>query len=70
MDANEMAQFVKNELDVGEELTSAPEEGSTQDFNKKVRMFSKDQLIAFIDELNKDLKKKKVMKKMILWLQE
>ena len=54
MDANEMAQFVKNELDVGEELTSAPEEGSTQDFNKKVRMFSKDQLIAFIDELNKD----------------
>ena len=33
MDANEMAQFVKNELDVGEELTSAPEEGSTQDIN-------------------------------------
>jgi hypothetical protein len=54
MDANEMAQFVKNELDVGEELTSAPEEGSTQDFNKKVRMFSKDQLITYIDELNKD----------------
>jgi hypothetical protein len=54
MDANEMAQFVKNELDVGAELTSAPEEGSTQDFNKKVRMFSKDQLIAFITELNKD----------------
>jgi len=52
MDANEMAQFVKNELDVGEELTSAPEEGSIQDLNKKVRMFSKDQLIAFIDELN------------------
>ena len=35
MDANEMAQFVKNELDVGVELTSAPEEGSAQDFNKK-----------------------------------
>ena len=54
MDANEMAQFVKNELDVGVELISAPEEGSTQDFNKKVRMFTKDQLIAYIDELNKD----------------
>jgi hypothetical protein len=54
MDANEMAQFVKNELDTGVELTSVPEEGSTQDFNKKVRMFSKDQLITYIDELNKD----------------
>ena len=54
LDANEMAQFVKNELDVGVELTSTPEEGSTQDFNKKVRMFTKDQLIAYIDELNRD----------------
>ena len=32
INANEMAQFLKNELDVGVELTSAPEEGSAQDF--------------------------------------
>ena len=52
IDANEMTQFIQNELDVGAALTSAPEEGSTQDFNKKVRMFSKEQLIAFMSELN------------------
>jgi hypothetical protein len=52
IDANEMTQFIQNELDFGAALTSPPEEGSAQDFNKKVRMFSKEQLIAFISELN------------------
>lgn len=52
IDANEMSQFIKNELDSGLELTSPPEEGSKLDLNKKVRIFSKDQLMAVIKIFN------------------
>ena len=54
LDANEIAQFIKNELVTGQKLTNPSKESQSKDIKSKLRAFKKDDLIKIIDELNGD----------------
>jgi len=54
LDANEIAQFIKNELVTGQKLTTPSKESQSKDIKGKLRLFKKDQLILIINELNGD----------------
>ena len=54
LDANEIAQFIKNELVTGQKLTTPSKESQSKDIKSKLRAFKKDQLISIINELNGD----------------
>jgi hypothetical protein len=45
LDANEIAQFIKNELVTGQKLTTQSKESQSKDIKGKLRAFKKDQLI-------------------------
>ena len=45
LDANEIAQFIKNELVTGQKLTTPSKESQSKDIKGKLRAFKKDQLI-------------------------
>ena len=54
LDANEIAQFIKNELVTGQKLTTPSKESQSKDIKSKLRAFKKDELISIINELNGD----------------
>jgi hypothetical protein len=52
LDANEITQFIKNELITGQKLTTPSKESQSKDIKSKLRAFKKDELILIINELN------------------
>ena len=54
LDDVEMSQFIKNEVESGQALTSPAEKVEKQKISTKLRQFKKAQLEAIIDELNRD----------------
>ena len=54
LDANEIAQFIKNELVTGQKLTTPSKESQSKNIKSKLRAFKKDELISMINELNGD----------------
>ena len=54
LDANEITQFIKNELVTGQKLTTPSKESQNKDIKSKLRAFKKDELISIINEFNSD----------------